>query len=87
MYKRQAYVYQKNSQILNLSQAVDGWTMTLTDCIGDDNRLYVGIEVTAPEGTVPVSYTHLDVYKRQGLVREYWAGSPWRALRDCVRGV
>lgn len=22
-----------------------------------------------------------------GLVREYWAGSPWRALRDCVRGV
>lgn len=47
-----AYVYQKNSQILNLSQTVDGWTMTLTDCIGDDNRLYVGIEVTAPEGTV-----------------------------------
>lgn len=46
------YVYQKNSQILNLSQTVDGWTMTLTDCIGDDNRLYVGIEVTAPEGTV-----------------------------------
>lgn len=46
-----AYVYQKNSQILNLSQTVNGWTMTLTDCIGDDNRLYVGIEVTAPEGT------------------------------------
>lgn len=46
-----ACVYQKNSQILNLSQTVDGWTMTLTDCIGDDNRLYVGIEVTAPEGT------------------------------------
>ena len=22
-----------------------------------------------------------------GLVREYWTGSPWRALRDCVRGV
>lgn len=22
-----------------------------------------------------------------GLIREYWAGSPWRALRDCVRGV
>ena len=36
-----AYVYQKNSQILNLSQIVDGWTMTLTDCVGDDNRLYV----------------------------------------------
>lgn len=47
-----SYVYQKNSQILNLSQKVNGWTMTLTDCVGDDNRLYVGIEVTAPEGTV-----------------------------------
>lgn len=22
-----------------------------------------------------------------GLIRAYWAGSPWRALRDCVRGV
>ena len=46
------YVYQKNSQILNLSQTIDGWTLTLTDCIGDDQRLYIGMEVTAPEGTV-----------------------------------
>lgn len=22
-----------------------------------------------------------------GVVREFWSGSPWRALRDCVRGV
>lgn len=22
-----------------------------------------------------------------GLIREFWTGSPWRALRDCVRGV
>lgn len=22
-----------------------------------------------------------------GLVRAYWSGSPWRALRDCIRGV
>lgn len=46
------YIYQKNSQILNLSQTVDGWTLTLTDCVGDDNRLYIGMEVNAPEGTV-----------------------------------
>lgn len=46
------YVDQKNSQILNLSQTVDGWTLTLTDCIGDDQRLYIGMEITAPEGTV-----------------------------------
>ena len=22
-----------------------------------------------------------------GLIKEYWTGSPWRALRDCVRGM
>lgn len=47
-----SYVYEKNSQILNLSQTVDGWTMTLTDCIGDDQFLYIGTELTAPEGTI-----------------------------------
>lgn len=71
-----AYVYQKNSQILNLSQTVDGWTMTLTDCIGDDNRLYVGIEVTAPEGTVltepgsplPYSIEEIDINVSEGAI-------------------
>ena len=58
-----SYVYQKNSQILNLSQTVDGWTMTLTDCIGDDNRLYVGIEVTAPKETA---------LAEQGSPLPYW---------------
>lgn len=46
------YVYRKNSQILNRSQTVNGWTMTVTDCIGDDQFLYIGMEVTAPAGTV-----------------------------------
>ena len=58
-----SYVYQKNSQILNLSQTVNGWTMTLTDCIGDDNRLYVGIEVTAPKETA---------LAEQGSPLPYW---------------
>lgn len=22
-----------------------------------------------------------------GMAREYWTGSPWRALRNCIRGV
>lgn len=46
------FVQHKNSQILNLSQTVKGWTMTLTDCVGDDQYLYIGMEVTAPAGTV-----------------------------------
>ena len=46
------YVYQKNSQILNRSQTVDGWTLTLTDCVGDDNFFYMGMELMAPEGTI-----------------------------------
>lgn len=28
-----------------------GWTMTLTDCVGDDRYLVLGFELTAPEGT------------------------------------
>ena len=32
------------------------------------NRVVVtGYGVTSPIGNTPVSYTHLDVYKRQGL--------------------
>ncbi|MCD8036279.1 MAG: DUF4179 domain-containing protein [Clostridiales bacterium] len=37
---------------INQSQSHNGWTVTLTDCAGDDSNLYIGIDVTAPEGTV-----------------------------------
>ena len=30
----------------------NGWTMTLTDCAADDYTVYVGVTLTAPEGTV-----------------------------------
>ena len=33
--------------------------------IMDPSHCYVGPRVKVGEGTVPVSYTHLDVYKRQ----------------------
>ena len=45
-------VYEENVQRLDLSQTVNGYTITLTDCAGDDQFLYLGIELTAPEGTV-----------------------------------
>ena len=44
--------YDQSSAIISRSVEQSGWTLTLTDCVGDDRRIYLGIEVTAPEGTV-----------------------------------
>ena len=42
------------SGITQLGRSLEhnGWTVALTDCVGDDNRAYIWVEVTAPEGTV-----------------------------------
>ena len=37
---------------IGISQSYEGWTVTLTDCVGDDHNIYIGIQVDAPEGTV-----------------------------------
>ena len=44
--------YDQSSAVIGRSVEQNGWTLTLTDCVGDDRRIYLGIEVTAPEGTV-----------------------------------
>ena len=44
--------YDQSSAVMGRSVEQNGWTLTLTDCVGDDRRIYLGIEVTAPEGTV-----------------------------------
>lgn len=44
--------YQQSSITLSDCITKNGWTMTLTDCVADEYNLYVGIEFTAPEGTV-----------------------------------
>ena len=44
--------YDQSSAIIGKSVEQNGWTLTLTDCVGDDRRIYLGIEVTAPEGIV-----------------------------------
>ena len=36
---------------LNRSETYNGWTVELTDCIGDDSNVYLWVDVTAPEGT------------------------------------
>lgn len=36
---------------LDRSESWNGWTVALTDCVGDNANSYVWVEVTAPEGT------------------------------------
>lgn len=44
--------YRQSAVELGQSITKNGWTMTLTDCMADDYNLYLGITLTAPEGTV-----------------------------------
>lgn len=44
--------YSQSSGFVGRSVERDGWTVTITDCVGDDRNLYLGIEVEAPEGVV-----------------------------------
>ena len=36
---------------LDRSETYNGWTVELTDCIGDDSNVYLWVDVTAPKGT------------------------------------
>lgn len=44
--------YQQSAVELGQSITKNGWTMTLTDCMADDYTIYLGVTLTAPEGTV-----------------------------------
>ena len=44
--------YEQSATLLGKSVIQEGWTLTLTDCVGDDRYLYFGIEVAAPKGIV-----------------------------------
>lgn len=44
--------YEQSSAFIGRSVENRGWTVTITDCVGDDRNLYLGIEVEAPEGVV-----------------------------------
>ncbi|MGL5675115.1 MAG: DUF4179 domain-containing protein [Cellulosilyticaceae bacterium] len=52
----QAYLggkgYEQSGTTLGKSVTKNDWTLTLTDCVGDDRYLYLGIEVEAPKGIV-----------------------------------
>lgn len=59
--------YRQSAVELGESITKNGWTMTLTDCVADDYNLYLGITLTAPEGTV------LD--NERGYRFEKWGGA------------
>lgn len=44
--------YRQSAMELGQSITKNGWTMTLTDCMADDYTIYLGVTLTAPEGTV-----------------------------------
>lgn len=44
--------YQQSSVVLGASDTQNGWTAVVTDCVGDDQTMYFGVEIIAPEGTV-----------------------------------
>ena len=56
------FVYNGIDKIVGFNFDIDlsVWNHTV---ITEENRFYIGIKM--PDGLYPVSYTHLDVYKRQ----------------------
>ena len=44
--------YDQSSGIIGRSIEDGGWTVSITDCVGDESYCYIGVEVEAPEGTV-----------------------------------
>ena len=53
--------YEQSSAFIGRSVESGGWAVTVTDCVGDDYHLYIGLEATAPEGTVlPEEEYHFD---------------------------
>lgn len=77
-------VYEENVQKLNLSQTVNGYTITLTDCTGDDSFIYLGIELTGPEGTVldPAIGFGNETVKFSGYEKGLGSGGGLRPVED-----
>ena len=46
------YTLGQGAAPIGVSQSFNGWSVTLTDCVGDDHNLFIGVEVEAPRGTV-----------------------------------
>lgn len=60
--------YDQSSGVVGRSVERDGWTITVTDCVGDDFHGFLGVEVEAPEGTV-LDAEYYEIY----VDNEYYA--------------
>lgn len=62
--------YDQSSGIIGRSVERDGWTVTITDCVGDDFQAFLGVEVTAPEGTV-LDAEYYEIYMDNAYGKDY----------------
>lgn len=77
--------YRQSAAELGQSVTKNGWTMTLTDCLADDYTLYLGVTLTAPEGTVldnPDGYFFADWRPPCFPELEWGGGGTYRQLDD-----
>ncbi len=44
--------YEQSGGFVGKAVENNGWTLSITDCVGDDYYIYLGLELEAPEGTV-----------------------------------
>ena len=77
--------YQQSAVELGQSITQNGWTMTLTDCAADDYTIYLGVTLTAPEGTVldqVDGYYFADWSHPDFPTLEYGGGGGYELLED-----
>ncbi len=77
--------YDQSSMLVGKSVTSEGWTMTLTDCVGDDRYLVLGFELEAPQGTVLDPEVWRDSYPAQTYSFPSLDGaqaSHWYAVED-----
>lgn len=75
--------YKQSSTLVGQSVTTQGWTLTLTDCVGDDRYMVLGFELEAPEGTVLDQEEYRPRKDRPGFTKEVGMSSwAWRQLKD-----
>lgn len=79
--------YRQSSTLIGRAVTSQGWTLTLTDCVGDDRYMVLGFELEAPEGTVLDQEEYRPRKDRPKFSKEVgmraWA---WRQLEDGAPG-
>lgn len=72
--------YDQSSGVIGRSVVNDGWTITITDCVGDESYCYLGVEVEAPEGMVLDGDYYLMDAEFDSNMRSKGNGGGWDSL-------